>query len=415
MTNKENCLFLIGSGFSVPYLNYKNFNLDTKVLTDFVSDGNLFSEFLESYNNSSTGFTISRENKETLYKIFHVSRKIYKLLLKIKQQNQTELRINFEDVFHVLELLLDYKTENSIYYKLIYTELKSDFKNLKISDIILFKHIFLDFVSQFRYNNENDNLKKYIINTFDNYEISWNTLNYDLLLLDILGSEDFMNRFSLNVSEPVDRNYILSKEFPVFNPLHGFALFSDNLTNISLETNHDTASKKRIENSQYHEFIERSDIINLFISGKNKSFLVQNSPFNHYLIRFMMDIQKSNKVVIIGYSFQDIHINSILNLCFPKSLFWKVSSNTFGIQKVLPNLNEVIIVDLDTKKNINSFINSFAWNLGITDEIDFTTEDFNKEDSGVYYRNWKQENFKITFYLNGIEEFIEANTQKYNK
>jgi hypothetical protein len=160
-------------------------------------------------------------------------------------------------------------------------------------------------------------------------EVDLFTLNFDLLietiLLDIVGTEGFMD-FHYKINRPW--NEINNKFQYYFNPDMSRQIAGD--INVRLHHLHGSLSSfKNISNGRLFKITTESlresklynkifelELIPSIVTGGGKSAKVQQSPFSFYYNEFKkkMSIDEflCDELYIIGYSFQDDHINKAI-------------------------------------------------------------------------------------------------------
>ncbi len=165
------------------------------------------------------------------------------------------------------------------------------------------------------------------------------SLNHDLLL------EYILSRNSLSYSDGFDTNHIIVNEnlenLPVFSnkyddgirlhKLHGsvdYYRFSEmshsqgtNIYNYTDKyfffktTNHDDKNHASLINPDTRKIIQdvNPDIKPQFLTGKSKLSGIENHAIYSKLYqRLEISLEKSDKIIIIGYSYQDKHINKLI-------------------------------------------------------------------------------------------------------
>lgn len=145
------------------------------------------------------------------------------------------------------------------------------------------------------------------------------------------------------------------------------------------------------------------DFNTFIVSGQTKETTMKNAPFNKFYQKAVEDIDQSNVIVIIGYSFHDDHINSVLSYYTETRKDYKI-----------------IVVDKQEIKDaiygpLNPFMDALSNNIQINSDSDKNvTFRFNNYDQLVKDKNgWISE--KVYYYAKGYDEFLTEYEQIINK
>ena len=115
------------------------------------------------------------------------------------------------------------------------------------------------------------------------------------------------------------------------------------------------------------------------IAGYHKSQRMMSQPFNFGLGAFMCDCDDCETIVIVGYSFSDPHINSILS------------------NYIKTNKAEIIIVDYSFDYVLPRRM------INIVKRVFKTDTDFDRVEDGVY----RNTNDTITIFIKGFDNYID--------
>ncbi len=320
-----------------------------------------------------------------------------KYINDIVQQGYEELG-NFESLLSALELLFEWNLSNdntrhltfqntSIYRNVFQLTLPFQYHTtdkvwniykLVINDIIEVIKDY-DYYPQYTgYQNGKDPaiLDSFISKCQENSNLKIYTLNYDRLIPKVIGNK-------LDVYEGIEResfSYDLKKfsnHHLTYYNLHGSIYIDYNpYTGIKLlDRPVELKNAIIITGGNPNE----QKIFLPIIAGYHKSQRMMSQPFNFGLGSFMCDCDDCERIVIVGYSFSDPHINSILS------------------NYIKTNKTEIIIVDYSfdyvlPQRLINIVRRAFK-----------TKTDFEKVEDGLY-RNTSD---AITIFLKGFDNYID--------
>ncbi|WP_321289078.1 hypothetical protein [uncultured Sunxiuqinia sp.] len=182
MSNKKNTLVLTGAGFSSPIMKYKEYCLNSAFLTNLLCKVDFVEKlYHEIYDSSPTNnFIVLSKLANTLFN----------QLKENQKNNNSDYEPNFEQVFYLLENIINLSNKNSYLLNTI-CELKSNYSdyNLSQNDLYLFQEFMLDVISLFKSSDEHlAILSKYFSEIMNNSYLQYYTLNYDSLIIDILSN-----------------------------------------------------------------------------------------------------------------------------------------------------------------------------------------------------------------------------------
>lgn len=266
--------------------------------------------------------------------------------------------VNFEDIFHVLELLSGYSLgsaskEYTSAYK-VFTKFRNNYSNIDRLNIISSAHkminVINDIVAEYSMKFESmsgffkDFLqaleKEYILNIFN--------LNYDTWCEQSLKSYDdgfrpvsgynSLQRFSI-----AGYRESCEKETNTVAHLHGSILMGDadlkrvDINRFAYEDDHDCLYKysdyydacnyrmrhsRSNSSNQAGESIFRSNVI----TGLMKTDKLLWNPLMEYEHHFYQSLTSNDKLLIVGYGFPDKYVNSML---------WRYQSESYKKRKVM--------------------------------------------------------------------------------
>lgn len=408
-TSKE-IFLLTGAGFSTSYLNYNSQKLSTDYITSLVMDKEKLKVIYQDLLDKKL---IDASCKEKLFEIAEMALVIKKLLLS-KMPNADP---NFEHIIYGLEIMCKHQERSKTYIKKHSNSFVGDKWQLEISLFKLKKKI--DITREHIYI-----LKEFILRTV---QLFLNELNFDdsdikrlTQFIKKIKAENQINHYSLNYDclfdkcfesdqNPIKKTYlsgisIFETQLPT-HYLHGSFLFDiegkDFLINPS-----SLNSQKEIEPLKIYSPKGNNFFLHRMITGLSKETKLLDFPYDALYQKMILDFHSSKELWIIGYSFSDSHINSVL-------------------RQALPFKNKVILVDyIDEKDNVRDFLcrnfidtilfdENLTYNGGAIDtpstfelkEAIRKKTDWKRTDKYVYQKGGKE--IIIEWYLEGTKRFIE--------
>lgn len=320
-----------------------------------------------------------------------------KYIYDVVQQGYEE-QCNFESLLSALELLFEWNLSNdntrhltfqntSIYrnvfqlahpFKYHTTDMIWEIYKQVINDIIEVIKDY-DYYPQYtgcRNGKDPAILKLFISKCQENSNLKIYTLNYDRLIPNVIGNEQDVyegvesESFSYNLKK-------FSNHHLTYYNLHGSIYIDYNpYTGIKLlDRPVELENAIKITGGNPNE----QKIFLPIIAGYHKSQRMMSQPFNFGLGAFICDCDDCDTIIIVGYSFSDPHINSILS------------------NYIKTNKSGVIIVDYSSdyelpRRMINAVKRVFRMD-----------NDFEEVEKGVY----RNTNDAITIFLKGFEYYVE--------
>ncbi len=403
---EKKLILFTAAGFSIDFLEPKTESkekLTTDFITKVITDYNFFKD--EVFNCIKEQLVNIDEDSylndcRALINKYSELYKIAKNELGVQDSNN----LNFEHLIYLSELISDTKKgelkgDILIEYKLkpIVLSNKFDNPNFTLNETLKIKALILYVIyAYFRLrSNESEELKKYFkkLLSIDN-EVKYHTLNYDLVIEDSV--EDPINYFRKINKRYSNNNYY-------FNHLHGQInlVSAKYLEGAKPAFDHRTGSMNSIVseigtgNFDSHENRHDFDMI----TGFDKSTKMLNDHYNKAYTKFVLDYHASNEIIIIGYSFNDKHINNIL-------------------RANIRNYKKVIIVDylrVEEKKKEEFFRKIYLIFLQIWDSYlehasvnsyQLKNTIYNSEITNIYYH--KEGEVEFEFHFDGCISFIKS-------
>lgn len=356
--NKPNRFMLIAAGFSVPFMEFKEYALSTQFLTDLITKRNLFDNFIKEIYGDPP---VAVEN------LFNVTLKIYNQLIEDYENKLLSRVPNFEHIIYLLETLcnhtdkdsytIDYSKDRMVSFLLsakpdlirkdltsVVLKTNEDFDtDLTFDEVFFLKEFILDVVALFKIKKDK---KSVLINYFgkmlkDNNLKIYN-LNYDSLLIEVL--EELNNEYDENIYRQIQTGTQIGIDgeittAAIFNNLinknkpHALFFLHGSIYQSSIGDKVHVDYENERHNNIYgvknmHRFNDKGNIQNFsdigklnfnqnFIIGLDKDQQLSLEPYSTIFNKCRIDYHSANIVDILGYSFGDQHINSILKNLTP--------------------------------------------------------------------------------------------------
>lgn len=299
-------------------------------------------------------------------------------------------QVNFESILACVEQLLEWKMVHEYYSdELISNELLEPAFLYKFSITAKDLHdIFCDAIDNIierirqydlyesnedviKYNKSN--LTEFLLKVYNDSELKVYTLNYDRLIPKLFKDKDFVYEGTYNSVYEYNYEKFLNRHFTYFN-LHG-SIYLDCINKFIVQFT-DIPTNLRKNNLLQGGNPGEMKFFSPIITGYNKSQRALSVPFNFGFGAFMYDCNTCDRLLIIGYSFNDPHINSIL--------------------KSFVDFKKTKIDIIDYSDDL-SFPNSIPLkNIGVV------SGNFTEKESGLFYN--KEQN--IHLYTKGLSVFL---------
>lgn len=328
---KERITVLLGAGAMVEATGVSTSSITDKII-----------EASHKYKmNDKTNVSIVEQVQEALCEVY--KKQIDSEYSKLPDNDGLNMLINFEDIYHVLEMLLSYN--NCMGYKgytslvLACTKIAYEFEELnernirnlitEITDCI--NEIIREYDKEFEEKGEEYRLFFQTIEKETGYVFDVFNLNYDTWIeqtlssyndgyIDISGYENVMQRFEI-------KEYMKQDDEHTVSHLHGQICFGNprfnrkDINNFAFQESHNTLYKyKNYESAKhtrectaikrYYNQAGEAIFNENIITGMRKTDKILESPFNAYYNNLMNCLLDNNKLIIIGYGFSDLHINN---------------------------------------------------------------------------------------------------------
>lgn len=402
---KEKLILFTAAGFSIDFLEPKTESkekLTTDFITKVITDYSFFKDEVFDCIKEQLGNKLDEESYLNDCKaIINKYSELYEIA-KNEPGVEDIQNLNFEHLIYLSELISDTKKEELkgnilIEHKLKPIVLSNKFDNpdFTLNETLKIKALILNVIyAYFKLrSNESEELRNYFKKLFSIYkEVKYHTLNYDLVIEDSI--DDFRKNRERDNND--NKNYY-------FNHLHGQVNLVSAKYLIGAESafNHRAGSMNSIVeeigtgNFDTHENRHDFDMI----TGFDKSTKMLNDHYNKAYNKFVLDYHTSNEIIIIGYSFNDKHINNVL-------------------RANIRNYKKVIIVDYlkYEERNRNEifrriyFIFLQIWDsyfeYASVNSYQLKNSIDNSEITNIYYHNEGEVEFE--FHFDGCINFIKS-------
>ena len=287
----------------------------------------------------------SKSRKSLVDAILENAKVIYPSVICPMETKGPVYPLNFEEIFHVLEVIPNYlrnhgqKAFVSPYH--IFTCIKEEFSGLTNEEVIENARLIIDTINDEIYSydrlfHENGQEYSYFFNKLideshcclDVFNLNYDTwmeqslVEYNDGFVDIPGYEKTMKRFDIGEYYKKDKRHTVSHlhgqilfEYPEFmeNDINRYS-FQDPKNTLYKYSNYEQAKsfRKRSVRSDDHtqsgENIFRSNLV----TGLMKTDKLLWNPMAAYHNRLMNSLVENSRLILIGYGFGDIYINSLL-------------------------------------------------------------------------------------------------------
>lgn len=346
---------LLGAGAMIPYGGPTSNDLTQRLLSN--SESNSFFGTIYNWTNGKANFEFLLSSIETLLD--------WKLAYKEGETKLLNPNILLEPIS-----AFRYSTVEKIWY--IYKEAINDIiERIKEYDYYSCESLYID---------KQKILMDYIVDKRKKSDLKIYSLNYDRII-PRKGTKvgiEFYEGFSKSCCE-YDLSKFINHPTTFFN-IHG-----------SIYNNYPYGSNVQIYDSPVkleHSYILKggnpyeNKIFLPIIAGYSKSQRIMSEPFNLGITAFMYDCNSCSRLVIVGYSFEDPHINAILRK------FVKLDST------------EIVIVDYCKDEEMRDGIRGIPYQV-----FGIPNAKFVGERNALYL----DKNPHIHLYLGGFEQYITNN------
>lgn len=320
---------------------------------------------------------------------------------------------NFETIIAAVEQLLNYSiaTDRKGYNSIENTNLirilfSSNFPKLNSSDLwkcyrtlinsIIDRVANYDCLSSFDlddigYSNDVQAiLRKYLLKMRTDNNLKIYSLNYDRLIPKLLSnywvSDGTKKSRGLDSEFDYYFNEFLDHRLTYFN-LHGSIYLKQQPNKLYSVVQSDLPNRISYAIPQRGGSTNEQIIFSPIIAGYTKSQRMMGDMFNFGFSSFFADINTCSELIIVGYSFSDPHINSVIRTAF----------NNDTKKLTIVDYRDYHIID-----DIENIIN---------DELEL--DDYFKSERGLYRRHFhKSVSGNIVVYSNGFREYLKGQILK---
>lgn len=358
----DKIVLIFGAGASLQFFDPP---MRTKELTDKVLDKNLWEDLIIRYQKVANGR--DEINKQA----------VFDLLDRMKKLKGDH---NFEDFIEIADKVASYsfdKSDEKIFHSVIKIfdgKLCNYFNHHTWTEVpFLFRQLVSEQIGIFKQKNQrkdylilSQQLGEFIQFLSIGHDLSVFSLNYDDVLLEALNTSKVILEDGFKHKYFSPKDFLLGGSILAF--LHGHARFvldSEGMYKYDsiIEANYQRLCKLYAANPNDTQYILNDSpncySFNTFIvTGRDKDTSFNINPYSAYYQRLAVDLLNSETVIIIGYSFQDPHINRMLRN------YRKMSSK-----------NQILVIDyISNPINIlNSFPNGSSLIGRILDSSDVTS------------------------------------------
>ncbi|MBO7286670.1 MAG: SIR2 family protein [Bacteroidales bacterium] len=361
LNKKEKIVYLLGAGAMIDFGGPTTNEL-TEECKDIVKDS-VLKDILplldETYNNSY--------NFETIIAVIESA-----LDYAIASQTKGNITINNTSIIRVIFKSKLEKFDSELIWKVYVQLIETVMSNIAKYDV----------------SNNSDKrelLHRYIEGNLQLNKLKIYTLNYDRLIPNVVGRVyDGTYKHTNNNYRLFDYNLksFLSNKFTYFN-LHGSIYLKQDLVKGYYYSVVQSSCHRCLINALHQEGGSPNEkkFFTPIITGYSKSQRIMSEPFNFGFAAFSGDCDTCDKLIIVGYSFSDPHINSVLR--------------NYVIEK---NKNiEIVDLNDDYNKVTEKIENEFR-----------LLSEFKPTNYGATTRDGK-----ITVYTKGFMKYMEENVREW--
>ncbi len=258
---------------------------------------------------------------------------------------------NFEDLFHVIEIIWSYIRKEDVdeeidWNRVIFKGIKYD---ISVDEVIkISQKIYSIIFNEIRKYNDNAHIEK--IETWEKNKKFWDELltkwkidflilNYDTTVEQMLGEDNYQDGFfedMFPLSQKILKHYHVKRFIPqkldeknnnLIMHLHGcikygpktMGLFPKDIKKLDYEDSNDDVYKyDSIDgimeewNAYWEESKKNKFFMRPIITGGNKANKILINPYQFYHFELQRALIENKYLLIIGYSFSDSYLNSLL-------------------------------------------------------------------------------------------------------
>lgn len=309
-------------------------------------------------------------------------------------------KYNFETIIAAVEYLLDYAiatqtqgyitVNNTNIVRVLFKSVTKKIDSEKIWDVYkdLINMVIVEIAKyESEINPSNKLLSDYLSRCQDSYKLKIYTLNYDRLIPNVMEN---VNDGTVKVEINKYRlfNYklksFISDNFTHFN-LHGSIYLKQEMPRGFYYSVVQSSCPKYLKDALVQEGGSPNDkkIFSPIITGYSKSQRIMSEPFNFGFAAFSGDCDDCDHMVIVGYSFSDPHINSIIK--------------SFIVEKN----KKITIVDYSKENNYSEIENKLA-SIFISNPLVLEKTDYGA----------RSKDDRINIYIKGFKKYLEDATIK---
>jgi hypothetical protein len=304
---------ILGAGASVPYFDPR---LSTDALTASIRDKGRWADLIARYSQISDG--VNEVDERVIFSLLD-SLDIY------------AAGLNFEDIIEVVDKISSYgfgastPKPSHILIRILKGILPNHSLHTWSTVPFLFRQLIAERIGEYHrdhqvqdYQAKVEGLGDFLLALMADRTVSAVSFNYDSVLFDAIASKNLSieNGFNGDVFSPA----VFLHGGSVVSFPHGNARFIMEDEHVRSLLTIGEANQCRMDHlvsgtSRTTYFLEGSNSyhFNTFIvSGRDKDDSFNTNPFAAYYQRLAVDLLKSKKVIIAGYSFGDLHVNRLL-------------------------------------------------------------------------------------------------------
>ncbi len=229
-------------------------------------------------------------------------------------------------------------------------------------------------------------LYQYLFNKSSDNSLKFYSLNYDRLIPSLLTSRHFYDatneeKFAKEMGSNFECNFMdfVNNKLTYFN-LHGSIYLKQVPNQLYRVVQSETPCKLSYAHYQKGGSPNERIIFSPIITGYSKSQRIMSEPFNFGFSTFFADINTCDELVIIGYSFSDPHINSVISTYLRK------------------NISSCTIVDFKKNGDISDITHKLDYELNYIDNFYLESDELYRSSNGF-----------IRIYIGGFSNFLKHN------